>query len=62
MRHLMNHPELSEATAEATEEFYSWIADMPLDEAIVALRGIKQYEKDVQAELFRTQGRVRYED
>ena len=62
MRRLMSHPELSEATAEATEEFYSWIADMPLDEAMTALRGIKQYEKDIQAELFRTQGRVSYED
>ena len=62
MRHPMSHPELSEATAEATEEFYAWIADMPLDEATTALQGIKQYEKDVQAELFRTQGRVKYED
>ena len=62
MRHPMENESLSEATAEATEEFYSWIADMPLDEAMTALRGIKQYEKDVQAELFRTQGRVRYED
>lgn len=62
MRHPMENESLSEATAEATEEFYAWVADMPLDEAIVALRGIKQYEKDVQAELFRTQGRVRYED
>lgn len=62
MRHPMENESLSEATAEATEEFYSWIADMPLDEAMTALRGIKQYEKDIQAELFRTQGRVRYED
>lgn len=58
----MENESLSEATAEATEEFYSWIADMPLDEAMTALRGIKQYEKDIQAELFRAQGRVRYED
>jgi hypothetical protein len=59
---MQGNENLSEATAEAVEDFYSWIADMPLDEAMTALRGIKQYEKDVQAELFRTQGRVRYED
>lgn len=53
---------LSEATAEAVETFYDYINSLTLDEAMTALRGIKQYEKDVQAELFRAQGRVRYED
>lgn len=58
----MSHPELSEATQEAVETFYDYINSLTLDEAMTALRGIKQYEKDVQAELFRAQGRVRYED
>jgi len=62
MRHLMSHPELSEATAEATEEFYSWIADMPLDEAMTALRGLKEYEREIQKELFEVDGYIKYED
>lgn len=53
---------LSEATAEATEEFYNWIADMPLDEAMTALRGIKQYQKDIQAERDIRAGHLRFED
>jgi len=58
----MENERLSEATAEATEEFYMWVDSLPLEEAMTALRGLKQYEKDVQAELFKAQGRVRYED
>ena len=52
----------SEATAEATEEFYSWIADMPLDEAMTALRGLKEYEREIQKELFEVDGYIKYED
>lgn len=59
---MQGNENLSEATAEAVEEFYSWIADMPLDEAMTALRGIKQYEKDVQAERDIRAGHLRYED
>lgn len=62
MRHPMENESLSEATAEATEEFYSWIADMPLDEAMTALRGLKEYEREIQKELFEVDGYIKYED
>ncbi len=41
---------LSEATAEAVEEFDSYIANLPLDEAITALRGIREYAEALQSE------------
>ncbi len=59
---MMERPELSEATAEATEEFYSWVENLPLDEAMTALRGLKEYEEAIQQELFRLDGYVKYED
>jgi hypothetical protein len=59
---MQGNENLSEATAEATEEFYSWIADMPLDEAMTALRGLKDYEREIQKELFEVDGYIKYED
>lgn len=38
----MEHPELSEATAEAVQEFDSFIANLPLDEALTALHGLQE--------------------
>jgi len=62
MRHPMENKRLSEATAEATEEFYAWVDSLPLDEAFTALRGLREYEKDVQKELFEVDGYIKYED
>ena len=59
---MQGNENLSEATAEATEEFYSWVADMPLDEAMTALRGLKEYEREIQKELFEVDGYIKYED
>ena len=47
---------------EAVQEFYEWINALPIKDAELAIKGIEAYQDDVQAELFRTQGRVRYED
>ena len=41
---------LSEATAEAIEDFYSWVADMPLDEAMTALQGLREYQEVIMEE------------
>lgn len=59
---MLNNESLSEATAEATEEFYSWVENLPLDEAMTALRGLKEYEEAIQKEQFRVDGYIKYED
>ena len=47
---------------DSLEEFYDWIESLPLDEADTALKGLLEYEKVIQQELFRLNGYVKYED
>lgn len=47
---------------DSLEEFYDWVESLPLDEADTALKGLLEYEKAIQQELFRLDGYVKYED
>lgn len=47
---------------DSLEEFYDWIESLPLDEADTALKGLLEYEKDIQKELFEVDGYIRFED
>ena len=47
---------------ESLEEFYNWIESLPFDEADTALKGLLEYEKDIQKEQFRVDGYIKYED
>ena len=56
------HPELSEAVAEAVEEFDTYMAELPLNDAMTALQGLVEYQRAIQDELDIRQGHLRYED
>ncbi len=47
---------------ESLQEFYEWIEALPLDEADMAIRGIRAYEEDILREQDIRQGHVRFED
>jgi len=38
------------------EEFYNWVESLPLDEADTALKGLLEYEREIQKELFHQYG------
>ena len=52
---MLNNEGLSEPRA-SLEEFYNWVESLPLDEADTALKGLLEYEKEIQKELFHQYG------
>lgn len=50
-----------DVSTDATAEFFAWVDSLPLDEAIVALEGLKQYEQDIARERFNVEGYIKYE-
>ena len=45
---------------ECKEEFEKYLDELPFDDAIIAVRGLRDYLKEAQRELFQVEGRQRY--